>query len=705
MSGPHKLWIGWLTFSLAASACGTDVTPNTIPPTQFNVTTAGGTISLAGGLVTIDVPAGAVAQDTMLTAQSAVNPPASGLLVGGSAVDLGPNGFTFLRSVQVTIRYSTLSLPAGVGGSELRLNSVVNGAWTPVRGSSADEPSETVTASIRHFSTYGLVAVSVASVSVAPAPLSLALGDTVTLQATPRDAGGATLPGRAVSWASSDPAVATVGASSGLVRAVSTGAAAITATSEGVTGTDSVTVASAATSRLAFTTPPPVSVAAGASFGSAVSVLDSASHTDTTFGGAVEISILTGSGTAGAHLLGTTTVNAVKGVATFSGLSIDSAGTGFRLAANASGVTTGRSPVFAVAAGAVSLSRSTVSVSSSTVRIGNSVALLLQARDALGNLLGRGGATVVFSASGGTSTGSIGATTDHGDGSYTASFTGVSVGTATTIGATIDGAAVTSTLPTVTVDTTSSSAWLEEDFSEYTSTANLKSNPRGIYNGFSGDGNESYNTSQIFLDQSVGYTAGGLTQSMRYDFPANNVNSDYTIGVNLSLPSSASEIWVELVARFSSNFTTLGPASGNADYKFFMGRVSGGSGNRFMLYCGTYGNGWQFGYPGNDQGDGSDVPGYYGNEAYPFSASGPVWDGQWHVYRFHYKVASSGVARWTKDGVEMPGFANKNTTAGGTVTGIYGLALGRNMNRGNSQAMSLWWGRIRVYRTDPGWGI
>lgn len=705
MSGPHKLLIGWLTFSLAASACGTDVPPGTIPPTSFNVTTSGGTFSLGGGVVTIDVPAGAVAQDTMLTVQSAASPPASALLVGGSAIDLGPDGFTFQRSVQVTIRYGSLSLPAGVEGSELRLNSVVGGAWQPVRGSSADQPSETVTASIRHFSTYGLVAVPVASVAVAPAPLSLALGDTVTLRATPQDAGGAPLPARAVSWASSDPGIAKVDASSGLVTAMQSGEAVITATSEGVTGTDAVTVASAATSRLVFTTPPPISVAVGASFGSVVSVLDSASHTDTTFGGAVTIAISTGYGTAGAHLSGTTTVNAVKGVATFAGLSIDSAGSGYRLDATAPGVTIGRSPIFTIAAGPLSLSRSTVSVSSSTVGIGNSVTLILQARDALGNLLGRGGATVAFSASGGTSTGTIGATTDHGDGSYTAPFTGVSAGTATTIGATIDGAAVTSTLPTVTVTTASSSAWLEEDFSEYTSTANLKSNPRGIYNGFSGDGNESYNTSQIFLDQSVGYTAGGLTQSMRYDFPANNVTSDYTIGVNMALPSSATDIWVELVARFSSNFTTNGPASGNEDYKFFMARVSGGSGNRFMLYCGTYGNGWQFGYPGNDQGAGSSVPGYYGNAAYPFSASGPVWDGQWHVYRFHYKVAASGVARWTKDGVEMPGFPNANTTAGGTVSGIYGLALGRNMNRGNSQAMSLWWGRIRVYKTDPGWGI
>ncbi len=92
-----------------------------------------------------------------------------------------------------------------------------------------------------------------------------------------------------------------------------------------------------------------------------------------------------------------------------------------------------------------------MSVSSGTVASGSAVTLTLQAKDAAGNNLTAGGLTVVFSNSGGTSTGTIGSTTDHGNGTYTASFTGVTAGSATTIGATINAAAVTSTLPTVTV--------------------------------------------------------------------------------------------------------------------------------------------------------------------------------------------------------------------------------------------------------------
>src|SRR6185436_18849993 len=78
--------------------------------------------------------------------------------------------------------------------------------------------------------------------------------------------------------------------------------------------------------------------------------------------------------------------------------------------------------------------------------------LTLQARDAAGNNRTTGGLVVVFSTTGaGTSTGTIGTTTDNGNGSYTATFTGVLAGTAKTISATIGGTAVTSTLPTITV--------------------------------------------------------------------------------------------------------------------------------------------------------------------------------------------------------------------------------------------------------------
>ena len=80
----------------------------------------------------------------------------------------------------------------------------------------------------------------------------------------------------------------------------------------------------------------------------------------------------------------------------------------------------------------------------------------MRARDAYGNDETAGGLTVGFqlgSNASGVSSGTISAVKDNGDGTYTATFTGVDAGTANTIVATIGGSGnnVTSTLPTVTV--------------------------------------------------------------------------------------------------------------------------------------------------------------------------------------------------------------------------------------------------------------
>ena len=84
----------------------------------------------------------------------------------------------------------------------------------------------------------------VATVTVSPATATAVVGSTQQLTATLKDASNNTLTGRAVSWMSDNTAVATVN-STGLVNAVSAGSATITATSEGVSGTSSITVSAA----------------------------------------------------------------------------------------------------------------------------------------------------------------------------------------------------------------------------------------------------------------------------------------------------------------------------------------------------------------------------------------------------------------------------------------------------------------------------
>src|SRR5438094_582144 len=110
-------------------------------------------------------------------------------------------------------------------------------------------------------STITVPPVPVASVEVTPATASVQAGQTVQLTATPRDANGAPLSGRTVTWSSSTTAVATV-SNGGLVSGVTPGSATITATSEGKSGTSSVTVTNVPVATVEVT-PPSASVPAG----------------------------------------------------------------------------------------------------------------------------------------------------------------------------------------------------------------------------------------------------------------------------------------------------------------------------------------------------------------------------------------------------------------------------------------------------------
>jgi uncharacterized protein YjdB len=106
-------------------------------------------------------------------------------------------------------------------------------------------------------------AVSVAAVEVIPNPASVAVGQSAQLAVVLRAGDGSELSGRTVTWSSSDEAVATVSAT-GLVNGLATGAATITATSEGISGSSalSVSAVSVATVEVA---PPQANLLVGAS--------------------------------------------------------------------------------------------------------------------------------------------------------------------------------------------------------------------------------------------------------------------------------------------------------------------------------------------------------------------------------------------------------------------------------------------------------
>ena len=92
----------------------------------------------------------------------------------------------------------------------------------------------------------------VASVTVSPATASVQVGGTLPLGDVTKDSAGNLLTGRTVSWMTSNGAVATVSAS-GLVTALTAGSATITATSEGHSGTSTMTVTNVPVARVIVT--------------------------------------------------------------------------------------------------------------------------------------------------------------------------------------------------------------------------------------------------------------------------------------------------------------------------------------------------------------------------------------------------------------------------------------------------------------------
>jgi uncharacterized protein YjdB len=146
-----------------------------------------------------------------------------------------------------------------------------NGLVTGISAGSA-----AITATVEGKSGVAAVSVApapVASVSVSPSSATLVVGQTVELEAQPRDASGHPLSGRAVTWSSNRPEVATVTAT-GIVAAIAPGTATISASSEGRSGTATIVVNAPSVNRVEVT-PGTAEVDEGGSFRLTATVYDS----------------------------------------------------------------------------------------------------------------------------------------------------------------------------------------------------------------------------------------------------------------------------------------------------------------------------------------------------------------------------------------------------------------------------------------------
>lgn len=191
-----------------------------------------------------------------------------------------------------------------------------------------------------------LVAQQVSTVEVSPGNPNLnAIGANQQFTAVAKDANGAVVGGVQFLWLSSDPTVATVD-NSGKATAKAPGTTTITAAGLGVPGSTTLTVTQTAT-QLVFTVQPGLATE-GVPFPGVVQVEIRDANGALVTGARNAVSLSVANNPGGGVLSGTTLVNAVGGITSFSGLSISQAGTGYTLRASVGLLTPATSAAFNV---------------------------------------------------------------------------------------------------------------------------------------------------------------------------------------------------------------------------------------------------------------------------------------------------------------------------------------------------------------------
>jgi alpha-tubulin suppressor-like RCC1 family protein len=139
--------------------------------------TTGGNVSTFDGDVSLAIPGGAVASPVDITVETATDTPPAG--EWSTPVDLGPDGATLAAPVKLTLRFDPTKLPQGVPAEALAIYTEVDGGWAEVPGSTVNANDNTVTAPISHFSVYW-VGIRPNTVVGVPSPTTMFVGQSAT---------------------------------------------------------------------------------------------------------------------------------------------------------------------------------------------------------------------------------------------------------------------------------------------------------------------------------------------------------------------------------------------------------------------------------------------------------------------------------------------------------------------------------------------
>lgn len=239
-------------------------------PTIATVSQTGVVIGVAQGATQVAVSAGGKSALVPVT----VNPrPVSLVRVTPSTASIVAGTTTPLSAQALDAGGATVTGRAVIWGTSAAAIASVTSTGV-VSAISAGTANITATVdAVVGASVVTVLPVPVASILLLPVSGALIVGEQLQLLATPRDASGAALPGRTITWSSNAPANASV-SSTGVVTALSRGNATITATSEGKSATARMVVSLVPIDTLSIT-PRSSTLAAGQAVQLVARVVDS----------------------------------------------------------------------------------------------------------------------------------------------------------------------------------------------------------------------------------------------------------------------------------------------------------------------------------------------------------------------------------------------------------------------------------------------
>lgn len=202
------------------------------------VNTQGVVTAVASGTATIVATSEGVNGTTVITVSTI---PVARVDVAPTTVSLNPGQTSQLTATAYDANNNVLVRPVTWVSSNTAVATVsTTGLVTAV--ASGNATISATSGGVTGTAVITVAQVPVASVTVTPGAPNMFPNDVLQLTATARDAGGNVITGRPTTWSSSNTSVATVGTTTGLVTAVTQGAATITATVDGVTGTATVSI-------------------------------------------------------------------------------------------------------------------------------------------------------------------------------------------------------------------------------------------------------------------------------------------------------------------------------------------------------------------------------------------------------------------------------------------------------------------------------